>query len=150
MDKAQLVVDLLINKGLKISTAESCTGGLLAERITSIPGSSKCFEMGVITYSNQSKIKILNVSQDTLETFGAVSEQTALEMSTGIKTLSNADIAIGITGIAGPTGGTLNKPIGLVYIAINDNIYKLKLTGDRKFIQKQAVYFALSKVFETY
>ena len=112
------MIKKIIKKGLKIATAESCTGGLLAARITSEAGASACFDMGLITYSNQSKIQMLGVKEQTLHRYGAVSSQTALEMSEGIKKLSGADIGISVTGIAGPGGGTDEKPVGLVYIAV--------------------------------
>ena len=147
MNKAQLVVETLISKGLKIATAESCTGGLLAERITSISGASKCFEMGVITYSNESKVKILGVSEENLAKYGAVSKRVAREMAIGIKRLSKADIAVSITGIAGPNGGTEDKPIGLVYVGICDEAFELRLFGDRENIRNKTIDFILDKVY---
>ena len=146
MKKEESLVNLLLQKGLTIATAESCTGGLLAKRITSIPGASGCFEMGVITYSNESKIKLLGVNKETLAKFGAVSEQTAREMSIGIKKLSQADIAVSITGIAGPGGGTESKPVGLVYVGINNDVYELQFVGDRENIRKSTVDFVLDKI----
>jgi nicotinamide-nucleotide amidase len=116
----KLVVSLLREKSKTVATAESCTGGLLAKRITDISGSSDVFHMGCVTYSNDVKEKLLGVKHDTLEKYGAVSEQTAREMAEGIVRLSGADIGIGITGIAGPTGGTDKKPVGTVYIALSD------------------------------
>jgi nicotinamide-nucleotide amidase len=137
------MIKKIIKKGLKIATAESCTGGLLAARITSEAGASACFDMGLITYSNQSKIQMLGVKEQTLHRYGAVSSQTALEMSEGIKKLSGADIGISVTGIAGPGGGTDEKPVGLVYISLcADNLHKyqkLQLDGDRNEIRNKAV-----------
>lgn len=110
-------VNLLKRSNTKIATAESCTGGLLSKKITEIPGSSEIFELGVCTYSNKAKEKILKVNPETLKKFGAVSKETAMEMASGIRYISGADIGVSITGIAGP-GGTDDKEIGLVYIGI--------------------------------
>jgi len=106
----------LREKVLTISTAESCTGGLVSDRIVSVPGSSDYFLGGVVSYSNEAKVSLLGVSQKTLDTYGAVSSETAVEMAVGAKNRFNSDIAISTTGIAGPTGGTPEKPVGLVYI----------------------------------
>ena len=106
--------------GKKLATAESCTGGMLAKRITDIPGSSAVFETGCVTYANCVKERLLGVPHETLVTYGAVSEQTARAMAEGIVRESGADIGVGITGIAGPDGGTEEKPVGLVYIALSD------------------------------
>lgn len=116
----ELVVKLLAENGKKISFAESCTGGLLAKRITDISGSSEIFEMGCVTYANSVKEKLLGVKNETLEKYGAVSEQTAIEMAQGIQKLSGADIGVSVTGIAGPGGGTAEKPVGLAYIGLCD------------------------------
>lgn len=115
-----LVVKLLNEQNKTIATAESCTGGLLAKRITDISGSSAVFETGCVTYANKTKEKLLGVPAEILEKHGAVSEETARAMAEGIVKLSGADIGIGITGIAGPGGGTPEKPVGLVYIALSD------------------------------
>lgn len=114
-----VVGNLLLNKGATLAVAESCTGGLIASRITSVSGSSQWFERGVITYSNQAKMDILNVKKDTLEQFGAVSKQTAIQMAEGVRQLATTDYSIAVTGIAGPTGGTPEKPVGTVYIALS-------------------------------
>ena len=111
--------ELLPQKGLKLSTAESCTGGLVAARIVNVPGSSEYFMGGVVAYDNSIKMKVLNVSPETLLKFGAVSEETAREMVIGVKKLMNTECAISTTGIAGPTGGTPEKPVGLTYIGIS-------------------------------
>jgi PncC family amidohydrolase len=118
-----------------ISTAESCTGGLLASLLTDIPGSSDYFDRGVITYSNQSKTELLQVPTHTLQTHGAVSEETAKAMATGIRTKAHTDYGIATTGIAGPSGGTPTKPVGLVYIAVatpqTTVVRHFNFTGDR-------------------
>ena len=112
------VSNKLKKKNLSIATAESCTGGLLAHLLTNISGSSEYFERGVVTYSNISKIELLGIPKETIKEYGAVSEETARAMAIGIKERSNVDIGISTTGIAGPTGGTKEKPVGLVYIGI--------------------------------
>lgn len=117
------LVQLLTEKNLKIATAESCSGGLFGKRITEIPGSSKVYEYGVITYSNAAKRKLLGVSDDILNVYGAVSEECAAAMAKGVRELSGADIGVAITGIAGPDGGTAEKPVGLVYIAVSSDAY---------------------------
>ena len=104
--------------GVMIATAESCTGGLLAGLITTIPGSSEVFDRGFVTYSNAAKIECLGVSPKVLETFGAVSQEIALAMAAGALAHSNADLALSITGVAGPGGGTLQKPVGLVFFGL--------------------------------
>jgi nicotinamide-nucleotide amidase len=117
----QIVGNMLIEKGLCLSVAESCTGGLISTRLTDISGSSKYFFGGVCTYSNESKIKILGIDKSILEKYGAVSEEIAKEMADKVKKKFNADIGISTTGIAGPTGGTFEKSVGLVYIGYSDN-----------------------------
>lgn len=112
------IVQLLDKRQLKISTAESCTGGLLSELITSIPGASGVFEMGLCTYSNDVKHKLLGVPEDILSEFGAVSPETARAMVTGLKKLSGADMCISITGLAGPGGGTPECPVGTVFAGL--------------------------------
>ena len=116
----EIIGKILTDKKLKLAVAESCTGGLLCNRITNIPGSSNYFERGVVSYSNESKIQILGVNPETIKKFGAVSEQTAIEMARGVRKISNADIGISTTGIMGPTGATEKKPIGLVFIGYSD------------------------------
>ena len=112
------VAKLLINYNMTIATAESCTGGFLAHRLTNVSGSSKYFCGGVVSYSNEVKIAKVGVKEETLIAHGAVSEQTAGEMAVGIQKKFNTDVGVGITGIAGPTGGTDEKPVGLVYIGL--------------------------------
>lgn len=109
---------LLTDAGLTITTAESCTGGLISHRITNVSGSSSYFLGGVVAYSNEAKARILGVPRRALELYGAVSEQVAREMARGVRRLFRSDIAVSATGIAGPTGGTPEKPVGLVYIAL--------------------------------
>ncbi len=116
----ELVVQELQKQGKKLATAESCTGGLLAKRITDVPGSSAVFDMGCVTYANEAKEMLLSVDHETLERYGAVSEETARSMAEGIVRRSGSDIGVGITGIAGPDGGTEEKPVGLIYIALSD------------------------------
>ncbi len=119
-----VVGKLLIEKGLTFAAAESCTGGLLSHRLTNIPGSSVYFKGGVVSYSNDAKMNILDVEEETLERVGAVSEQTAIEMAEGVQQLMKTDLGVSITGIAGPGGGTKEKPVGLVYIglAVRDDV----------------------------
>ena len=111
------VLDMAREKGLMIATAESCTGGLLAAAMTDVPGASAVFERGFVTYSNQAKHELLGVPMELIETHGAVSEQVARAMAEGALAHSRADITVSITGIAGPTGGTPEKPVGLVHFA---------------------------------
>ena len=113
------LVELLLSKNITISTAESCTGGLLSKYITDQAGVSAVFECGVVSYSGRIKHQILGVSEQTIRNYGEVSSETALEMADGIRSVANSDIGIGITGIAGPGGGTPEKPVGLVYFAVS-------------------------------
>jgi nicotinamide-nucleotide amidase len=135
---------------IKLVTAESCTGGGLAQAITAIPGSSGWFERGFVTYSNASKQELLGVKSSTLETYGAVSEQTAIEMAEGALRASHAQLSIAITGIAGPDGGSADKPVGTVWFAWSlNNVTQSELqlfSGDRLSIREQAVIFALEKL----
>ena len=112
------IVKLLTKKKLTVSFAESCTGGLLASSITSISGSSKVFNMGLVTYSNNAKIKLLKVPKKTITKYGAVSYETCLSMVKNLSKISKSNISISITGVAGPNGGTKEKPVGLVYIGL--------------------------------
>ncbi|MDH5662761.1 MAG: nicotinamide-nucleotide amidohydrolase family protein, partial [Elusimicrobiota bacterium] len=113
-----VVGKLLLSKRLTLAVAESCTGGLIGDRITDFAGSSVYFKEGVVAYSNEAKVRILGVKEETLNEFGAVSRESALEMARGVKRISGTDIGLATTGIAGPTGGTARKPVGLVYIAL--------------------------------
>lgn len=150
MTLQQKVVELLREKGKSLALAESCTGGLVAKKITDVSGASECFGCGFVTYSNEQKIKRLGVSSETLEKYGAVSPQTAYEMCRGAKENGGADIGIGITGIAGPGGGTPEKPVGLVYIGIcTDEIHatcKLQLNGSRDVVRERTSLYALDLV----
>ena len=146
------LIKVLSKKKLKISFAESCTGGLLASSITSISGASKVFNLGLITYSNQAKIKILKVKKKTIKKYGAVSHECCLEMVNKLSKISKTIVNVSITGIAGPKGGSKQKPVGLVYIGvkkgsktqINKYLFKQK---KRSSIQKAAVKKTLDLVF---
>ena len=130
----EAVVRLLREKGGTVATAESCTGGLLSKRITDIPGSSEVFPMGVVTYSNGAKTKLLGLPEETFRKYGAVSPQTARSMAEGVRNLSGADYGVGITGIAGPGGGTPEKPVGLIYLALSDgkNVWVREMRGNAR------------------
>ena len=148
---SQKVVKLLSKKRLKISLAESCTGGLLSSSITSISGSSKVFTLGLVTYSNQTKIKILKVPKRIIIKHGAVSYETCLSMVKNLNKISKTNISVSITGVAGPKGGTKQKPVGLVYIGIkkgNKTMVKKFLFKSKKrnSIQRSTVNNALNLV----
>ena len=145
------LVKTLIKKKLKISFAESCTGGLLASSITSTSGASKIFSLGLITYSNQAKIKFLKVNKDIIKKYGAVSHECCLAMVNNLSKISKANINVSVTGIAGPNGGTKDKPVGLVYIGIKrgnkSQINKFFFESNtRSSIQKATVKKALELV----
>jgi len=146
-----VVLRLLVESKKTIATAESCTGGLIAKRITSIPGASQAFIEGVVSYSNQSKTERLGVSEATLAKNGAVSPETAEEMVRGILETTGADLGAAVTGIAGPGGGTANKPVGLVYIGIGDKeghftVNSYNFLGGRKKVQEMAASMALDSI----
>jgi len=148
---SQKIVSLLRKKKLKISFAESCTGGLLSSSITSISGSSKIFTIGLVTYSNQSKISLLKVPKKIISKHGAVSYETCLSMVKNLNKISKTNISVSITGIAGPDGGTKNKPVGLVFIGIkkgNKTLVKKYLFKNKKrsSIQKVTVNKALNLI----
>ncbi len=148
---SQKLVKLLSKKKLKVSFAESCTGGLLSSSITSINGSSKIFTLGLITYSNQAKINILKVPKKIIMNHGAVSYETCLSMLKNLNRISKTDISISITGVAGPKGGTKEKPVGLVFIGIKKNnkiLVKKYLFKNKKrtSIQKATVNKALNLI----
>ena len=150
---SQKVVKLLTKKRLKISLAESCTGGLLSSSITSISGSSKVFTLGLVTYSNQAKIRILKVPKRIIMKHGAVSYETCLYMVKNLNKISKTNISVSITGVAGPKGGTKQKPVGMVYIGIkkgNKTLVKKFLfkSKKRKLIQKASVNQALKMIFK--
>ena len=148
---SQKVVKLLSKKRLKISFAESCTGGLLSSYITSISGSSKVFTLGLVTYSNQTKINVLKVPKKIIMKHGAVSYETCLAMVKNLNKISKTNISVSITGVAGPKGGTKEKPVGLVYIGIKKgnkilvkkNYFK---SNKRRLIQKATVNKALNLI----
>ena len=148
---AQKIVKLLTKKKLKISFTESCTGGLLSSSVTSISGSSKVFTLGLVTYSNQSKIKFLKVPKKIITKYGAVSYETCLSMVKNLNKISKTNISVSITGVAGPKGGTKQKPTGLVFIGIkkgNKTLVKKYLFKNmkRNSIQKATVNMALNQI----
>jgi nicotinamide-nucleotide amidase len=149
----QLAVNLLSERKMTIATAESCSGGLLAKRITDIPGSSQVFEMGAVTYANRIKTLLLGVPEELLEKHGAVSEEVAAAMAEGVREKAGSDIGIGITGIAGPDGGTEEKPVGLIYVGLSDQagtvVRKVKVFSQRRprsYYRYTAASFALDMV----
>ncbi len=148
------LIKILAKKKLRISVVESCTGGLLASKITSTSGASKVFNLGFVTYSNHAKIKILKVNKNIIQKYGAVSHECCLMMVNNLSKISKANINVSITGIAGPKGGTKSKPVGLVYIGIkkgnkisvNKCLFKSK---KRSSIQKASVNKALNLILRT-
>ena len=146
-DFEQVIMGMLESAGMKLALAESCTGGMIADRIVGIPGSSKVFDRGFVTYSNQAKIEMLGVNELILEKHGAVSAETAVAMAEGALKNSNADIAVSVTGIAGPTGDTADKPIGLTYIAVADErgneVKHYQFIGDRDSNRRRSAFTAL-------
>ena len=149
MDK---LFELLKFNNLTISTAESCTGGMIASAITNVSGASAFFGTGVVTYSNEAKMKLIGVNKETLDKYGAVSEQTATEMAEGVLKLGESDVSVAVTGIAGPTGGTTEKPVGLVYIGVSGKngtyVYKNIFNGNRDEVRKQTVSTAFEVVYD--
>ena len=148
---SQKIVSLLRKKKFKISFAESCTGGLLSSKITSISGSSKVFTLGLVTYSNQSKINILKIPEIIIIKHGAVSYEACLSMVKNLNKISKCNISVSITGIAGPGGGSKHKPVGLVYIGVkkgNKTLVRKYLFRNKKrlFIQREAVNKALNLI----
>ena len=142
------VVKKLIDKKLKISFAESCTGGLLSSTLTSVSGSSKIFNLGIVAYSNQSKIKLLKISRKLIRKYGAVSEQVCFSMVKNVSKIGKTNMSVSITGIAGPSGGNKKKPVGLVYIGLKKgNKIKIKKylfkNRNRSYIQKSSVHKSL-------
>lgn len=139
----QAVVDLLLANNLTVTTVESCTGGLVAGRLINVPGVSEVFKMGHITYSNKAKRKLLDVKRGTLDKYGAVSSKVVKEMAQGASTFTRADVAVAVSGIAGPDGGTEEKPVGLVYIGISVRgkvtTQEYRFTGNREKVREQAV-----------
>jgi nicotinamide-nucleotide amidase len=149
----QRVAQLLINSKKSLAIAESCTGGLVANRLTNIPGSSNFLKLSLVVYSNESKVKLLKTPRSIISRYGAVSMQTAVAMAKGSRKILDSDFGIGITGIAGPTGGTKTKPVGLTYIAVCTKVESLclqcRFQGTRTKIKNQAATqaFRLLKEF---
>lgn len=144
---------LLQERQLWIAVAESCTGGGLANEITAVPGCSAYFDRGFVTYTNEAKQQLLDVPEATLDAFGAVSEQTARAMCQGVLAHSNADISLSITGIAGPDGGSVDKPVGLVWfgLGVRDGSIQTRyanFSGGRKNVRRCAIGFALQWAYE--
>ncbi len=145
---------ILTQKGLKIAVAESCTGGLLSSKLTDVGGSSSYITLNLVTYANEAKHKMLGVSKDTLSNFGAVSRECAYEMATGLFSLTGADICVSTTGIAGPTGGSKEKPVGLMYSAIytkdKSQTYKILLAPDIQRIRMKEMFVqeVLKNIYE--
>ena len=144
------IIEALTNGGKHITFAESCTGGMLAEMLTAVSGASECFDGSFVTYANEQKEKLIGVRHETLAKYGAVSYQTALEMSRGARLALGADIGAGVTGIAGPGGGTPEKPVGLVYISISTKdihcFCRLNLDGDRFEVRRKTYLYVLELV----
>tara|TARA_Y100000590_G_scaffold1364_1_gene1725 strand:+ start:99 stop:569 length:471 start_codon:yes stop_codon:yes gene_type:complete len=151
---SQKIVKLLKKKKLKISVAESCTGGMLSSALTSVSGSSKVFTLGLVTYSNQSKNRLLKVPKQIIKKYGAVSVQCCFSMVNNLSKISKSNVAVSITGIAGPSGGTKQKPVGLVYVGLKKankvkiNRFLFKNKG-RSNVQRVAVKKALELVLNT-
>jgi nicotinamide-nucleotide amidase len=150
---ARRVGERLAASGQTLATAESCTGGWVAQAVTSIAGSSDWFDRGFVTYSNDAKQELLGVRQSTLKKHGAVSEQTAIEMAQGALARSKAALALAVTGIAGPGGGSLDKPVGMVCFAWvsrqGTRAETLRFSGDRESVRRQSVIHALEGVLKT-
>jgi len=150
-NKLQNIAKKFIDQNFLLSVAESCTGGLLAKKITDESGSSAWFDCGFITYSNESKITMLGVNKESITEFGAVSREVAQEMAIGVQKNSRAIVSISITGVAGPNGGSPEKPVGTVYIcfAFKGSVlkdYKLQLSGERSSIREQTVCFIIEEL----
>lgn len=148
-EKSEQLGTLLKRIDRTLAVAESCTGGLISAALTAIPGSSGYFGYGVVSYSNEAKVKLLKVSEDTLRKFGAVSSQNAMEMAEGVRSLSGADYGLSVTGIAGPGGATDKKPVGLVYFGFSSfsegcTFIEMRFEGTRQEIRTAAVEAALN------
>ncbi len=151
-ESAERLVNSLREKGLHIATAESCTGGMVSAAITSVSGASEVYDGSVVSYANEIKHRILGVKEKTLSAVGAVSEECAREMAEGVRLLMKADIGISLTGIAGPGGGTPDKPVGTVYLGVSDSegtyAIRLSLSGDRDTVRKESVKAALNEAYK--
>lgn len=149
---AEVVVKALDEKHMTVSTAESCTGGLIGKMITEISGASSVYGFGFVTYANEAKMQLLGVKSETLEKYGAVSEETAKEMAEGARRVSGSDIAVSVTGIAGPSGGTDEKPVGLVYIGVSDKsgteVFRFVQHGDRERVRNKSALCALDIILK--
>lgn len=149
-DMEDRVAEELMNKSLTIALAESCTGGLISHRLTNVPGSSAYLERSIVCYSNRSKIELLNVDEELISKYGSVSSQVAIAMAEGIRAISGVDLGVGVTGIAGPDGGTTEKPVGLVYFALATRegirCEKHLYSGGRKGIKQRASQTALDLI----
>ena len=149
---AQQLGEILCKKNAKLTTAESCTGGAISEAITSVSGSSQWFEFGFVTYANSAKQQLLGVSEETLEQYGAVSEQVVKQMAQGAIKQSEADYAIAVSGVAGPDGGTEEKPVGTVWVCWQTPsqiwTHKLVLSGDRQAVRTEAVKKSLQQLLQ--
>lgn len=149
---SKIIKDLLSANNLTLAAAESCTGGMVSETITSIPGSSKYFLASCVTYSNESKVKLLGVCEETIVQYGAVSVETAAEMASGIRKATGADIGISITGIAGPDGGTDLKPVGTVCFGVDCKGHVITrkeiFEGDRDIIRKRSSDYVLNLLID--
>ena len=153
MKLEEKVVCKLLEKNLKITTAESCTGGLVAATIVNVSGASGCFNEGYITYANEAKVRVLGVSEESIRSYGVVSDVVVIEMAEGVLNKANADIAVAVSGIAGPLGGSPEKPVGTVYIGIclrnktdkslTKTSYEFHFEGDRSEIRNKTVEEAL-------
>jgi nicotinamide-nucleotide amidase len=152
MKLEKLIGDYLRNKGWTVSITESCTGGLICDRITNVPGSSDYFEGGMVTYSNESKEKHLGIPLRYIERYGAVSPQVARRMAQGVRRAFNTTFGLSTTGVAGPTGGTKRSPVGRVFIGCSDGrktwVKKLDLKGSRREIKEKATEKALKCFYE--
>lgn len=149
----EVVVGNLVGQlALNLAVAESCTGGLLSHLITNVPGSSNYFLGGVVSYANQAKIHTLGVKPETLENYGAVSRETVLEMAQGVRWTFSADIAVSVSGIAGPGGGVPGKPVGTVWFGLSvaefDQTWCFNFSGDRQDIKRQAAEMAMKLLVE--
>ena len=146
-EQSKILFDKCIEKNITVTTAESCTGGMVASSIVSINGSSSIFKSSIVTYSNSMKSKLLKIPPSILEINGAVSEQTAYQMALNVLSIMESDVSIAVTGIAGPTGGSIDKPVGLVWIAISTkiNVFKKKylLDGNRLEIRQRTTLESL-------
>ncbi len=150
MSEEKYLIEKLIEAGKTLATAESCTGGLIGKLLTDVSGSSAAYMGGIISYSNEVKHRVLGVPQELLDTFGAVSEPVARAMAEGAKKVIGADLAVSVTGIAGPKSDNTNKPVGLVYIGVTDgvttDVQEYHFSGDRQQIRNATAQTALSKV----